>query len=163
MREGSWGTADGPRSARLPLPVDTAADLLRHCRSQDPTIPEVVRRNESAWRGPDEVRDGLRRVHPQGGNSPRKVAPPVILADVTHATSNVETRSRLPQAGHHVRLRKGAGTRSDPVSTFTDRVVVVVVTHPEAEGMGKKVSGARTPYSTAWRNAGKTLPTLPSR
>src|SRR4051794_38695998 len=31
---------------RPPLPVDTAADLLRHCREQALTVPEVVRRNE---------------------------------------------------------------------------------------------------------------------
>jgi L-serine dehydratase len=55
-------TADESRSVRLPLPVETAADLLHHCRSQGLTIPEVVRRNESVWRGPDEVRDGLRRI-----------------------------------------------------------------------------------------------------
>jgi L-serine dehydratase len=53
---------DARRSVRLPLPVETAADLLRHCRSEKMTIAEVVRRNESAWRGPGEIRDGLRRI-----------------------------------------------------------------------------------------------------
>jgi L-serine dehydratase len=46
----------------LPLPIATAADLLRHCRAHGLTIPEVVRRNEQAWRGLDEVRAGLRTI-----------------------------------------------------------------------------------------------------
>jgi L-serine dehydratase len=52
----------GRRPVAVPLPVDSAADLLGHCRAERLTIPEVVRRNEAAWRGPVEVRDGLRRL-----------------------------------------------------------------------------------------------------
>ncbi len=53
---------DQRRSGRLPLPIDTAADLLRHCRTNGLTVPEVVRRNEAAWRSDDEVRANLRRL-----------------------------------------------------------------------------------------------------
>jgi L-serine dehydratase len=50
------------RSARLPLPIETAADLLDHCRTHNLTIPEVVRRNEATWRCPAEIRDGLHHL-----------------------------------------------------------------------------------------------------
>jgi L-serine dehydratase len=54
--------ATGSRAVRLPLPIDTAADLLRHCRTAGLTIPEVVRRNELTWRAEQEIRDGLGRL-----------------------------------------------------------------------------------------------------
>ena len=50
------------RAAPPPFPFETAAELLGHCQKGRLTIPEVVRRNEAAWRGPDEIRDGLWRV-----------------------------------------------------------------------------------------------------
>jgi L-serine dehydratase len=53
---------DESRSVRLPFPAETAADLLRHCREQGLTIPEVVRRNEQVWRSRDEVSAGLRTI-----------------------------------------------------------------------------------------------------
>jgi L-serine dehydratase len=53
---------DERRAARLPLPVETAADLLRHCRTHHLTIGEVVRRNELTWRRPEEIRAGLRQL-----------------------------------------------------------------------------------------------------
>jgi L-serine dehydratase len=56
------GGADEGRAVRLPLPVETAADLLRHCRSEGLTIPEVVWHNELTWRTPDDIRAGLRRL-----------------------------------------------------------------------------------------------------
>jgi L-serine dehydratase len=57
------GEAEGDRPpVAVPLPVDTAADLLGHCRAHGLTVPEVVRRNEWTWRGAAEVRDGLRRI-----------------------------------------------------------------------------------------------------
>ncbi len=55
-------SADARRPASPPFPTETAADLLGHCRREHLTIPGVVRRDESAWRGPEEVRDGLRRI-----------------------------------------------------------------------------------------------------
>jgi L-serine dehydratase len=60
VQEGE--TAGERHAVAVPLPVDTAADLLGHCRAHVLTIPEVVRRNELTWRGPDEIRDGLRRL-----------------------------------------------------------------------------------------------------
>jgi L-serine dehydratase len=57
------GEPEGERQpAAVPMPVDTAADLLGHCRAHELTIPEVVWQNELAWRGPEEVRAGLRRL-----------------------------------------------------------------------------------------------------
>jgi L-serine dehydratase len=57
------GEAEGERQpVAVPLPVDTAADLLGHCRAHCLTVPEVVRRNELTWRGAAEVRDGLRHI-----------------------------------------------------------------------------------------------------
>jgi L-serine dehydratase len=53
---------DERRSVRLPLPVDTAADLLAHCQAEGLTIPQVVRRNELTWRAPEQIRDGLRLI-----------------------------------------------------------------------------------------------------
>jgi L-serine dehydratase len=50
------------RCVSLAFPIDTAADLLRHCQSAHLTIPEIVRRNEAAWRSPEEVRAGLLRI-----------------------------------------------------------------------------------------------------
>jgi L-serine dehydratase len=47
------------RAVQLPLPVETAADLLSHCRTQKLTIPEVVRRNELTWRDPQAIGEGL--------------------------------------------------------------------------------------------------------
>lgn len=47
---------------RLPMPIDVADDLLDYCGTQRLTIPEVVWRNELAWREPEEVRAGLRRI-----------------------------------------------------------------------------------------------------
>jgi L-serine dehydratase len=57
------GEAAGERQGlRLPLPFETAADLLRHCDREGLTIPEVVRRNELTWRGRGAIREGLQRL-----------------------------------------------------------------------------------------------------
>jgi len=53
-------SADGPGAA--PFPIETAADLLRHCKDNGLTIPEVVRRNERATRTEAEIHDGLARI-----------------------------------------------------------------------------------------------------
>jgi L-serine dehydratase len=55
-------TVDARRAIRLPLPIDTAADLLRHCSERGLSIPEVVRRNESAWRSEETIRAELRVI-----------------------------------------------------------------------------------------------------
>jgi L-serine dehydratase len=41
------------------MPIDTAADLLRHCQTHSLTVPEVVWRNELTWRTADEIHIGL--------------------------------------------------------------------------------------------------------
>jgi L-serine dehydratase len=46
-------------TCQLPLPIDSAADLLRHCRDHELTIPEVVQRNERTWRNDAEIDQGL--------------------------------------------------------------------------------------------------------
>jgi len=46
-------------TCQLPFPIDSAGDLLRHCREHGLTIPEVVRRNERTWRNDVEIDQGL--------------------------------------------------------------------------------------------------------
>ncbi|HEX4588335.1 MAG TPA: L-serine ammonia-lyase [Gemmataceae bacterium] len=53
---------DARRAVRLPMPIETAADLVRHCRENDLTIPEVVRGNELTWRSAEEISAGLRHI-----------------------------------------------------------------------------------------------------
>ena len=60
VREGE--TASGARPVDVPFPIATAAELLAHCREQGLTIPEVVHRNELAWRDPEEISAGLHRL-----------------------------------------------------------------------------------------------------
>ncbi len=45
-----------------PFPIETSADLLRHCREQRLTIPELIRRNERAWRTESQISEGLIRL-----------------------------------------------------------------------------------------------------
>lgn len=53
---------EGARAVALPMPIESASDLLRHCRDSGLTIPEVVRRNERAWRSDEEIDRGLDRI-----------------------------------------------------------------------------------------------------
>ncbi len=53
---------DAARAVRLPMPIDTAADLLRHCHDHGLTVPQVVWRNELTWRSPEEIHAGLRAL-----------------------------------------------------------------------------------------------------
>jgi len=57
VREGD--PDGGGRLAGLPMPIETPADLVRHCRAHALTIPEVVRANERTWRTDREIDDGL--------------------------------------------------------------------------------------------------------
>ena len=43
----------------LPFPIESARELLGHCDAHGLTVPEVVWRNELAWRTPEEIRGGL--------------------------------------------------------------------------------------------------------
>ena len=53
------GPSDEPQ---LPYPIETAADLLQHCRRLGKTIPEVVRANELALRTDAEIRQKLAEI-----------------------------------------------------------------------------------------------------
>lgn len=52
----------GARAVALPMPIESAADLLRHCRESRLSIPQVVLRNERAWRSDEAIRAGLIRI-----------------------------------------------------------------------------------------------------
>jgi L-serine dehydratase len=60
VREGE--PPDQNLAADPPLPFATAADLLRRSRDEGLTIPQVVRRNELAWRSPRQIGDGLQHL-----------------------------------------------------------------------------------------------------
>lgn len=48
-----------PDETPLPLPFDTAAELLTHCHEQGLSISAVMLRNEQAWHSADEIRARL--------------------------------------------------------------------------------------------------------
>ena len=52
----------GGPTAMLPFPIESARDLLGHCDANGLTVPEVVWRNELAWRTPEEIRRGLASI-----------------------------------------------------------------------------------------------------
>jgi len=52
----------GDASVTLPFPIATARDLLGYCTANDLTIPDVVWRNELAWRSPEEIHNGIRAI-----------------------------------------------------------------------------------------------------
>ncbi len=53
--------AEGSQAVKLPMPIQSSADLLRYCHESAMTIPEVVRTNERTWRSDTEIREGLLR------------------------------------------------------------------------------------------------------
>jgi L-serine dehydratase len=57
VQEGEPDQGGSP--VTLPFPIESAGDLLRHCDAHGLTVPEVVWRNELAWRTPEEIRRGL--------------------------------------------------------------------------------------------------------
>jgi L-serine dehydratase len=54
--------AQGSQAVALPLHTETGEDVLRHCREGNLTIPQVVMRNELAWRTEAQVRAGLLNI-----------------------------------------------------------------------------------------------------
>jgi L-serine dehydratase len=60
IREGD--EASGSRTQSLPLPIESAGDLLRHCREQGWTIPQVVLTNERVWRDDAAIHQGLHNL-----------------------------------------------------------------------------------------------------
>ncbi len=53
---------DSRSQVQLPFPIDKADDLLHWCRKTGLGIHEIVLENESAWRSPEETRQGLVRI-----------------------------------------------------------------------------------------------------
>jgi L-serine dehydratase len=49
----------GARAVRLPFPIDRGEQLEDYCAAQRCSIPDIVLRNERAWRSDDEIRAGL--------------------------------------------------------------------------------------------------------
>ena len=63
VEEDASGTPQLVPDARpLPYPFRTGAELLKQCRASGLGIAQLMWRNELAWRGEDELRDGLRRI-----------------------------------------------------------------------------------------------------
>lgn len=46
----------------LPYPFKTAEELLKHCREQKMTIPELMMENEKSWRSEEEVKKGILKI-----------------------------------------------------------------------------------------------------
>lgn len=46
----------------LPYPFKTAAELLKHCRQQHLTIPQLMLENEKTWRSEEDIKAGLLRI-----------------------------------------------------------------------------------------------------
>lgn len=47
---------------RASMPIDSADDLLQHCATHGLSVPEVVWRNELAWRSSQAITEGLDRL-----------------------------------------------------------------------------------------------------
>jgi len=60
VQEGESDAGQTPIA--LPFPIESANELLRHCNTHGLTVPEVVWRNELAWRTPEEIHQGLRAI-----------------------------------------------------------------------------------------------------
>lgn len=60
VQEQSPAGAAAP--VRLPFPIEHGDELIAYCRDNALTIPQVVLRNELAWRTEPEVRAGLLRI-----------------------------------------------------------------------------------------------------
>ena len=60
VREGD--PDGGGKLAGLPMPIDSTADLIRHCRQHNLTIPEVVLANERTWRDDEAIHQGLQTI-----------------------------------------------------------------------------------------------------
>ena len=60
VQEGESKSDQG--QARLPHPIQNAAELQAYCRDLNLSIPQVVRRNEETWRSPEEIHAGLKLI-----------------------------------------------------------------------------------------------------
>ena len=55
-------SAEHDAEPRLPFPIETAADLLRHCQQHMLSIPQVVLANERAFRSDEQIRQQLAAI-----------------------------------------------------------------------------------------------------
>jgi L-serine dehydratase len=60
VQEGQ--VASGAQAVQLPYPCEKAADVERYCAEHGLTLPQMVMRNELAWRSEPEVRAGLLNI-----------------------------------------------------------------------------------------------------
>jgi L-serine dehydratase len=60
VREGEQ--TGGGTAALVPLPFRSAAELLEQCEREGVEIPELMRRNERAWRSDSEISAGIHRI-----------------------------------------------------------------------------------------------------
>lgn len=56
------GETQRPSTHELPFPIDSAADLLAHCRAESCRIGELVRVNERTWRTDSEINQRLASI-----------------------------------------------------------------------------------------------------
>jgi L-serine dehydratase len=52
----------GHRAVTLPFPIEHAAELLAYCEKHQATIPQIVLRNELAWRAESDIRLDLLKI-----------------------------------------------------------------------------------------------------
>ena len=55
-------SAQGRRALELPYPIETGDQLIGHCEAQRASIPEIVRRNERAWRDDQAIDAAMNRI-----------------------------------------------------------------------------------------------------
>jgi L-serine dehydratase len=60
--EKEAGSGAEKKTAQLPFPIDTAADLLHWCRKTGLSISEVVMENEQVWRDESEIKKQLGNI-----------------------------------------------------------------------------------------------------
>ncbi len=105
VREGD--DLKGHRLSPLPMPIETAGDLLGFCRSTGMTIPEVVRQNERTWRDDAAIDAGLLQIWDV---MRRCVHRGCFIDGILPGGLNVVRRAATMN-------RKRLGERSDPAST----------------------------------------------
>lgn len=59
LREGD---EQKTQSIALPFPIEKAANLLRYCREEKLSIPEIVRANERTWHNDEGINSGLHHL-----------------------------------------------------------------------------------------------------
>ena len=60
--DSETGSSSKSPSVKLSYPIETASELLTHCRQTGLSISEIVRKNEAAWRTDEETSAGLMNI-----------------------------------------------------------------------------------------------------